>query len=252
MAEKSYSTIQQHPPLRVPTGWSSEEKALIIQLEEILDDLYNRFGYMRFKDKGKTIDIDNINAKTVTADQIICPASIPNIVTGKDEPEPGHNTIWLEPETGGGGSVDYTDTRTVAAAASNSCPERVRPTFTYTVSLNSPLDLTDATSLTFAGTMYRKGNDYGQTFTVYAKLKFSDGTYMSLGTVGSGRTMRSYPLSASANVSSVSKTVVGVVYTVKVEDNFGYMCSFYAGTINVAGKHPSQEPSDIVTVHYIP
>ena len=31
---------RQHQPLRVPNGWSNQDKALVIQLERLLDELY--------------------------------------------------------------------------------------------------------------------------------------------------------------------------------------------------------------------
>lgn len=49
MSDK-YTTYQQHEPLRVPEGWNTQEKKLINQLEEILDDIYRRFGRLRLKD----------------------------------------------------------------------------------------------------------------------------------------------------------------------------------------------------------
>ena len=49
MSDK-YNTIQQHEPLRAPSGWTAEEKRLIAQLEEIFDDLYRRFNRLRLKD----------------------------------------------------------------------------------------------------------------------------------------------------------------------------------------------------------
>lgn len=53
MADK-YSTIQQHQPLRVPEGWSRQEKALIVQLDETFDDIYRRFGRLRMEDMSKS------------------------------------------------------------------------------------------------------------------------------------------------------------------------------------------------------
>lgn len=52
MAE-TYNSIQQHQPLRVPARWDKQEKALIIQLDEILDDLYRRFGRLGMQDMSK-------------------------------------------------------------------------------------------------------------------------------------------------------------------------------------------------------
>lgn len=49
MSDK-YTTYQQHEPLRVPEGWNTQEKKFVGQLEEILDDIYRRFGRLRMKD----------------------------------------------------------------------------------------------------------------------------------------------------------------------------------------------------------
>lgn len=54
MADK-YSTIQQHQPLRVPSSFDKQGRALIVQLDEILDDIYRRFGRLRFEDLGKKL-----------------------------------------------------------------------------------------------------------------------------------------------------------------------------------------------------
>lgn len=51
----SYNTIQQHQPLRVPIGWDSQERRLIAQLEETFDDIYRRFGRLRWDDLGKAL-----------------------------------------------------------------------------------------------------------------------------------------------------------------------------------------------------
>ena len=52
MADK-YSTIQQHQPLRVPASFDKQGRALIVQLDEIFDDIYRRFGRLRLEDMGK-------------------------------------------------------------------------------------------------------------------------------------------------------------------------------------------------------
>lgn len=51
MADK-YSTIQQHQPLRVPASFDRQGRALIVQLDEIFDDIYRRFGRLRVEDLG--------------------------------------------------------------------------------------------------------------------------------------------------------------------------------------------------------
>ena len=50
-----YSTIQQHEPLRAPSGWNADERRFIAQLEEILDDIYRRFGRLRLEDMGEKL-----------------------------------------------------------------------------------------------------------------------------------------------------------------------------------------------------
>lgn len=50
---EKYSTIQQHQPLRIPASFDKQGRALILQLDEIFDDIYKRFGRLRFKDMGK-------------------------------------------------------------------------------------------------------------------------------------------------------------------------------------------------------
>ena len=47
-----YATVQQHQPLRIPTGWNDNEKQLLIQLEGLFDDIYRRFGRLRLADLG--------------------------------------------------------------------------------------------------------------------------------------------------------------------------------------------------------
>lgn len=49
MATK-YTTIQQHEPLRVPSGWGQQERAFIAQLEELFDDVYRRFNRIKMRD----------------------------------------------------------------------------------------------------------------------------------------------------------------------------------------------------------
>lgn len=51
MGEK-YETTHQYEPIRVPSGWTGEERRLIMQLTELFDDLYRRFNRLRFEDFG--------------------------------------------------------------------------------------------------------------------------------------------------------------------------------------------------------
>lgn len=75
--EDKYSTIQQHQPLRVPVGWDKQEKAFVLQLDEIFDDIYRRFGRLRLEDLSKTFrkqiedDEGNIAELLVDVGQIV-------------------------------------------------------------------------------------------------------------------------------------------------------------------------------------
>lgn len=37
----------QHEPLRVPSHWKTEDRAFVIQLERILDDIYQRLANLQ-------------------------------------------------------------------------------------------------------------------------------------------------------------------------------------------------------------
>lgn len=50
-----YPTTHQYEPLRTPSGWGEEEKRLIVQLTDIFDDVYRRFGRLRFEDLGRAM-----------------------------------------------------------------------------------------------------------------------------------------------------------------------------------------------------
>jgi len=62
----NYPTIQQHEPLRVPSGWGAQEKRLIAQLEEILDDLYSRFNRLKLSDMGKALQATIKDTERIT------------------------------------------------------------------------------------------------------------------------------------------------------------------------------------------
>ena len=44
MSTQKYVNVRQHEPLRVPQNWTGESRALVIQLESLLDELYRRIG----------------------------------------------------------------------------------------------------------------------------------------------------------------------------------------------------------------
>ena len=48
--QRKAASRKQHEALRVPQGWKEQDRALIMQLERILDDLYSKFGRIRLID----------------------------------------------------------------------------------------------------------------------------------------------------------------------------------------------------------
>ena len=38
------NTVKQHEPLRVPSAFKSEERALVMQIDRMMDDLYATIG----------------------------------------------------------------------------------------------------------------------------------------------------------------------------------------------------------------
>lgn len=42
------NTIRQHEILRVPKGWENQDRALVIQLNRVLDDIYAQFNSKAF------------------------------------------------------------------------------------------------------------------------------------------------------------------------------------------------------------
>ena len=50
MSNQRAASVRQHEVLRVPQGWKDQDRALVIQIERILDDLYTKFGRIRLTD----------------------------------------------------------------------------------------------------------------------------------------------------------------------------------------------------------
>ena len=70
MARDKNATIQQHQPLRTPEGWNRQERMLLVQLDEILDDIYRRFGRLKLSDMSEAVQngitiIDETTGKRV-------------------------------------------------------------------------------------------------------------------------------------------------------------------------------------------
>jgi hypothetical protein len=61
-------SVQQYQPLRIPSNWGTQEKKFIVQLTDILDDIYRRYGRFKLTDLG--VELRDLVAGTITADRI--------------------------------------------------------------------------------------------------------------------------------------------------------------------------------------
>ena len=61
--------IRQHEPLRVPQGWNGQDRALVIQLERILTDLYRLNGEV--KDIIEQLDVPGLSEDVAQLQQDI-------------------------------------------------------------------------------------------------------------------------------------------------------------------------------------
>ena len=63
------ANIKKHEAIRVPQGWKDQDRALVIQIERILDDIYKRFGRLSWEDLGEKLQekITGIIEGAVTA-----------------------------------------------------------------------------------------------------------------------------------------------------------------------------------------
>ena len=42
MSNPKYRPLRGHEPLRVPHGWTDQSRQLVVQLEHLLDEIYNQ------------------------------------------------------------------------------------------------------------------------------------------------------------------------------------------------------------------
>lgn len=100
MADK-YSTIQQHQPLRVPESFGSQGKMFVVQLDEIFDDIYRRFGRIRLEDLGDKLvqeikdKYGNVNGIYITEDGIDIESNIGD--TRHIRLQSGNSVILIDP-----------------------------------------------------------------------------------------------------------------------------------------------------------
>ena len=61
--------VQQHQPIRDPNGWNENDRTLVIQLEEVLDDIYRHFGRLTIDDLSEKLR-EYIDGKAEKSDAV--------------------------------------------------------------------------------------------------------------------------------------------------------------------------------------
>ena len=61
-----YSTVHQHEPLRAPSNWSADERRLVAQLEEILDDIYSWRNRLKITDFSKEVQTQLVTVTSLS------------------------------------------------------------------------------------------------------------------------------------------------------------------------------------------
>jgi len=97
MRANGYTVSHQHEPLRTPDGWTGQNKMLVAQLEEMLDDIYKRLG--KLKDADKTIDesITTLENSAATLGSSITALESRIVVSAEEPASPASGMIWVRP-----------------------------------------------------------------------------------------------------------------------------------------------------------
>lgn len=192
--------------------------------------------------------IDNLSVGNIDIDN----NPFPNIVFSATRPTGVSNTIWLEPQTSGGGGTAFSGSKAIDAVAQHACTRNGND-FRYEANLASTINLEGVSKISLSGKVKRNGAEQTHTFTVSAKVKCDDGSVVNLGQVGSGTLFGDYTLTATdISYNGKAKKAKSVIYTLTIDnDEMADYSSFYAGTLSYSGTTPTQATTDLCNVHYI-
>jgi len=81
MSNPKYNPIRGHEPLRVPQGWTDQARQFVIQLEHLLEDIYQRFSKLKpiveqveetaDAVQGLTTSLGNVGKRTLVASETV-------------------------------------------------------------------------------------------------------------------------------------------------------------------------------------
>lgn len=79
---KKYTSVYQRPPLPVPTDWDGVRRMVLV-LENILDDIYRRYGRLEMRDLSATVNasIETAQTEAATARAVQETGTVPEGVT---------------------------------------------------------------------------------------------------------------------------------------------------------------------------
>lgn len=59
MSERRINRTRQHEPLRIPNNWTGQDRAFVVQLNNMLDEIYSLIGRLELQVKGLREDMEN-------------------------------------------------------------------------------------------------------------------------------------------------------------------------------------------------
>jgi hypothetical protein len=59
MSERKINRTRQHEPLRIPEGWHGQDRAFVVQLNRMLDEIYSLIGRLEMQVREIREDMEN-------------------------------------------------------------------------------------------------------------------------------------------------------------------------------------------------
>ena len=59
MSERKIKRTRQHEPLRIPNNWTDQDRAFVVQLNRMLDEIYSLIGKLELQVKELREDMEN-------------------------------------------------------------------------------------------------------------------------------------------------------------------------------------------------
>lgn len=108
MAERNNQIVHQHQPLVAPSNWSPENgRRFVMQLEDVLDDIYRKFGRLGYNDLHKSVKDEIISFESYAEGLKDGSETVQRVKNSKVEISP--DGIKLNHEGEGSSSIEIND-----------------------------------------------------------------------------------------------------------------------------------------------